>query len=62
MQRRYILELSAQHDQRKPAPLILFFHGGGGDADRIAAVMDFHKHPEGKAYVIAYPDGYRGIL
>jgi polyhydroxybutyrate depolymerase len=60
MQRRYILALSPGHDKRKPAPLILFFHGGGGDADRIAAVMDFHKYPEGKAYAIAYPDGYKG--
>ena len=33
MQRRYILELAPNHDRREPAPLILFFHGGGGDAE-----------------------------
>jgi polyhydroxybutyrate depolymerase len=60
MERRYLLTIPPKHEIEKPAPLILFFHGGGGTADRLAAIMDFYKFPDGQDYVIAYPDGFRG--
>ena len=60
MQRRYLLELPPNNQEDRPAPLILFFHGGGGTADRLAGKMDFHRFPEGQAYVIAHPDGHKG--
>lgn len=58
--RRYLLHLPADLDTKKPVPLILMLHGGGGNADGMARMMDFHTKVANQGIVVAYPEGLWG--
>jgi polyhydroxybutyrate depolymerase len=57
--RRYLVHLPASYDPARPTPLILAFHGGGGDMQHMA--KDEHYGIVGKSdragFIVAFPNG-----
>lgn len=54
--RKYVLIEPASLDPAKKYPLVLVFHGDGGDAEGFHAAFPFERATGGEA-VVAYPDG-----
>lgn len=46
LERSYILHVPDSYDGRQPVPLILDFHGGGGNATNQQRVSNFANHPK----------------
>ena len=58
--RRYFLYVPAGVHAGPPAPLVLVFHGGGGQATGIAPHTGFSRLAEREGVVVAYPQGLNG--
>lgn len=56
-ERRYLLYVPAAYDDNTPVPLVLNFHGSGGNPVAQLAYSDFGKLAEDKGFVIALPLG-----
>ena len=58
--RKVLVHLPAGHDATQPAPLVLAFHGGGGDAGYMAddAKYGLQKKADAAGFVVAFPNGY----
>lgn len=55
--RSYLLHVPASYRSLKPMPLVLAFHGGGGDGRGMARLTDFDRLSERDGFLIAYPVG-----
>ena len=60
MKRSYILHLPAHLDPRKPAPLVLVFHGGGGHAWNMPRFTGFDQLSDQAGFIVAYPESVNG--
>jgi polyhydroxybutyrate depolymerase len=58
--RRYFLYLPATWRRDAAAPLVLVFHGGGGQASGIAPHTGFSRLADHEGFVVAYPEGIGG--
>jgi polyhydroxybutyrate depolymerase len=58
--RRYLLHVPASLRRGQPAPLVLVFHGGGGNATGIAPHTGFSALADREGFVVAYPQGVNG--
>ena len=58
--RSYLLHLPATHRPGEPLPLLLVFHGGGGDAAGIARHTRLSEAATARGYAVVYPDGVDG--
>jgi polyhydroxybutyrate depolymerase len=57
LRRSYLLHLPATHQPGEPLPLLLVFHGAGGDAAGIARHTGLTEAATGRGYAVVYPDG-----
>lgn len=60
LERAYLVHVPASVDPSRPAPLVLAFHGGGGDA---ALMADDRRYgliskAEAAGFIVAFPNGY----
>lgn len=53
--RTYRMHVPAQH--RSPAPLVLVFHGGGGQGAGIERTSGFDAISDREGFIVVYPDG-----
>lgn len=60
VERRYLLHVPQGHDVHRAAPLVLVSHGGGGNADGMARIMDIHAKAARLGMITAYPDALNG--
>ncbi len=60
VERTYLLHLPPSYDSRKPAPLVLVFHGGRGSGKRVAQMTGFSLLADEKGFIVVYPDGLDG--
>jgi polyhydroxybutyrate depolymerase len=60
VERTYLLHLPPSYDSRKPAPLVLVFHGGRGSGKRVARMTGFSRLADEKGFIVVYPDGLDG--
>jgi polyhydroxybutyrate depolymerase len=58
--RRYFLYMPQSARVGRPAPLVLVFHGGGGQASGIAPHTGFSRLAQREGFVVAYPQGLNG--
>lgn len=58
--RSYLLHLPPAHRAGEPLPLLLVFHGGGGDAAGIARHTRLSEAATARGYAVVYPDGVDG--
>lgn len=57
--RNYLLFVPSGYDHSNPRPLVLFFHGGGGSAQRAEKQrQDMIASAAAKNFILAFPDGY----
>lgn len=58
-QRTYHLVLPKGHDKKKPAPLVLALHGGGGNGKNFDRVTNhqFAREADKRGWVVVFPDG-----
>jgi polyhydroxybutyrate depolymerase len=55
--RRYILHVPPENEGRKPLPLVLVFHGGGGTPEYAQRESKFSELADRKGFLVAYPEG-----
>ncbi|HSU17478.1 alpha/beta hydrolase family esterase [Longimicrobium sp.] len=63
--RSYLVDLPPQYDGRHPLPLVLMFHGGGGDAAGARRQTGLSEVARGAGFIAVYPNGtgrFRGRL
>ena len=60
-QRSYRVHLPPAYDGKKPLPLVLVLHGGGGEAEGMALITGFNEKADRKGFIAVYPNG-TGIL
>lgn len=58
--RTYRLHVPESYRPGTPAPLILVFHGGGGNALRFEAVTRFSEKSDASGTIVVYPNAVRG--
>ncbi len=57
LERTYILHVPPSYDGSQPVPLVMAFHGGGGDAANQWRVSGFNQLADEKGFIIVYPNG-----
>ena len=59
IERTFRLYIPASHDKKKPAPLLMILHGGGGTGKRMANLArgGFKSIADEEGFIIVYPDG-----
>ncbi len=57
IERTYILHVPGSYNGDKAAPLVLDFHGGGGNANSQMRTSEFNKLADEKGFFVAYPNG-----
>lgn len=55
--RTYCLHVPPSLPADKPAPLVLVFHGGGGDGRSMETSTGFSSLSDKKSFLVCYPDG-----
>jgi polyhydroxybutyrate depolymerase len=57
MQRRYVVHVPDGRADSAPAPLVVVFHGGGGNAANAARTSGMGAKADRAGFIVAYPDG-----
>ncbi len=57
LQRSYILHLPSSYNPNDSYPLVLVFHGGGGNAENIQEITNFSQKADDENFIVVYPDG-----
>ncbi|MCE7873020.1 esterase [bacterium CPR1] len=58
-ERTYRLTLPANLEPGRPVPLVLVFHGGGGNARQMARHTGFPKLARQEGFIAVFPDGWK---
>lgn len=57
LERTYILHVPSTYDNSRAVPLVLDFHGGGGNAEGEMRHTGFNVLADEKDFIVAYPNG-----
>ncbi len=55
--RNFIVHIPATYDRKKPLPLVLAFHGAGGDAEKAATITGWDRKADRENFIVAFPNG-----
>lgn len=55
--RTYILHVPPQFEPKKKIPLVIAFHGGGGNATKLSKGIGLSKKADEAGFLVAYPNG-----
>jgi poly(3-hydroxybutyrate) depolymerase len=55
--RKYLLYIPTTYNTKKPAPLVLFFHGGGGHMEQAALDYGWKEKADKERFILAFPNG-----
>ncbi len=56
-QRNYLVHIPPKYDSKKPTPVVLAFHGGGGNADNMIVFSGLNKKSDEAGFIVVYPNG-----
>jgi len=56
-ERRYLVHLPPSYDGRQPLPVVLAFHGGGGNAEVQRTQSQMNAVADKHGFIVVYPDG-----
>ncbi len=57
-ERQYLIYVPAGLSLTKPAPLVLFFHGGGGNQQHAADSYGWREMAQQQGFIVVFPNGY----
>jgi len=57
IERTYILHVPSSYDDSQAVPLVMDFHGGGGNADTQMRTSQFSALADEKGFIVVYPNG-----
>ncbi|MGD9563134.1 MAG: PHB depolymerase family esterase [Pyrinomonadaceae bacterium] len=57
VKRSYILHLPPTYKKDKPLPLVIAFHGGGGNAANMIRMSGFSEKADKENFIVVYPNG-----
>ncbi len=57
MRRSYLLHIPPSYDPAKPTPVLLAFHGGGGNAKRMVSFSGLNEKSDQAGFIVVYPSG-----
>jgi polyhydroxybutyrate depolymerase len=57
IERSYILHIPPSYNGSQAAPLVLSFHGGGGNAENEMRLSGFDSLADEKGFIVVYPNG-----
>lgn len=57
LERHYLLHLPESYDETISYPLVVVFHGGGGNAENIQETTNFSKKADEEGFIVVYPEG-----
>src|SRR5688500_11501348 len=63
--RSYLLHRPTGHDGKTALPLVIVFHGGGGNAQSAVRMSQMDATADREQFLVAYPNGtgpYEGVL
>ena len=55
--RTYLVHLPPNYSKEKPLPLVLAFHGGGGNAQNMVNMSGFSQKADKENFIVVYPNG-----
>lgn len=55
--RTYLVHLPPNYSKEKPLPLVLAFHGGGGNAQNMVNMSGFSQKADEENFIVVYPNG-----
>lgn len=56
-EREYLLYLPSNFEATSPLPVVLVFHGGGGNAEATVEITGFNHQADESGFVVVYPNG-----
>lgn len=56
-ERNYLVHIPPNYDPKKRTPLVLAFHGGGGNADSMVRFSGLNKKSDEAGFIVVYPSG-----
>ena len=57
LQRRYVVHVPPQYDSETPAPVVLVFHGGGGNPESMIRFSGMNRKADPVGFLAVYPAG-----
>jgi polyhydroxybutyrate depolymerase len=57
LERSYLAHIPPKYDSKKPTPVVLAFHGGGGNANSMVAYCGLNKKSDEAGFIVVYPNG-----
>jgi polyhydroxybutyrate depolymerase len=57
LERRYLVHVPKTYDVAKPAPVIMVFHGGGGNPESMVRLTGMNTKSEEAGFIVVYPFG-----
>jgi len=58
LKRIYKVHVPSSYTQGTPTPVILAFHGGGGNAEKAVEYYDLNTKSDREGFIVVYPEGY----
>ena len=56
-ERSYIVHIPSTYDPAQPMPVVLVFHGGGGNAENARMMTGFDAIADAEGFIVVYPNG-----
>jgi poly(3-hydroxybutyrate) depolymerase len=57
VRRRYLLHVPKSYDAKQPTPLVIAFHGGGGNPESMIRLSHLNEKSDQAGFMVAYPYG-----
>ena len=57
LKRNYLVHIPKGYDPKKPTPVVLAFHGGGGNTDSMMVFCGLNKKADAAGFIVVYPSG-----
>lgn len=57
LDRNYLVHVPKQYDTQKPTPVVLAFHGGGGNAEGMVKFCGLNDKADEAGFIVVYPSG-----